>query len=283
MVIVNRITVMIVLQLKKLKQIANLMPGTVKIQTKTPDVYRALMKELEAKGTDLHSYQCKKDRDFRVVLKNLHPSNEPEDIKLALEELGHKVTHVVNVKRRRGSKEPLPIFYINLQRQENNREIYNVTRLLSTIVVFEPPNTKRELPQCMKCQRFGHTKSFCHRPSRCVKCPGNHDTKDCPRKATDRAVKCVNCGGDHPANYRGCLVHKQLQQKLFPKLRAKKIAEREGQTMNPSTNSAPSNAQNPWFSHTNAPAPPTNTEANDLRELKEMMRELMQKLGKTVD
>jgi hypothetical protein len=31
----------------------------------------------------------------------------------------------------------------------------------------------------------------------------------------------VLCGGNHPANYKGCMVYKELQQKTFPSLRPK--------------------------------------------------------------
>ncbi|XP_018405166.1 PREDICTED: RNA-directed DNA polymerase from mobile element jockey-like, partial [Cyphomyrmex costatus] len=46
-------------------------------------------------------------------------------------------------------------------------------------------------------------------------------TKDCPIKEKVKEVKCANCGGNHPASYKGCSVRKQLQQKLYPKLREK--------------------------------------------------------------
>lgn len=41
-----------------------------------------------------------------------------------------------------------------------------------------------------------------------------------------KEVKCYNCEGNHPASYKGCEVRKQLQQKLYPKLREKKIDEK---------------------------------------------------------
>lgn len=47
---------------------------------------------------------------------------------------------------------------------------------------------------------------------------------DCPIKQRFKEVKCYNCGGN-PASYKGCEVRKQLQQKLYPKLREKKIDE----------------------------------------------------------
>lgn len=44
----------------------------------------------------------------------------------------------------------------------------------------------------------------------CVKCAGNHRTIDCQQKR-DVPPKCSNCAGAHPANYRGCLIARELQ------------------------------------------------------------------------
>lgn len=50
----------------------------------------------------------------------------------------------------------------------------------------------------------------CSRPYRCIKCPNQHRPGECPlntiREASEITVKphCVNCLGEHPANYRGC-------------------------------------------------------------------------------
>lgn len=43
---------------------------------------------------------------------------------------------------------------------------------------------------------------------RCVKCLGNHYYKECPKQA-NTPPKCVNCKGDHPANFRGCSYFKK--------------------------------------------------------------------------
>jgi hypothetical protein len=55
----------------------------------------------------------------------------------------------------------------------------------------------------MCCQRYDHTKNYCHLKSRCVKCAGSHGTTQCPRKERSSDVRCVLCGGNHPANYKG--------------------------------------------------------------------------------
>ena len=54
-----------------------------------------------------------------------------------------------------------------------------------------------------------------------VKCTKAHLSSECPRKDKDNEVRCVNRNGNHSANYRGCMIHKQLQAKVYPQLRRK--------------------------------------------------------------
>ncbi|GAB0086549.1 hypothetical protein DMENIID0001_006350 [Sergentomyia squamirostris] len=91
----------------------------VKIQLKTIDLYRSVLKALQEKGTQLHSYQIKSERTFRVVLRNLHHSTDLTELKKQLAEKGHTVVNIHNVKHRI-SKQPLPIFYVNLTPNSNN-------------------------------------------------------------------------------------------------------------------------------------------------------------------
>ena len=80
---------------------------------------------------------------------------------------------------------------------------------------FELPRKKREVAQCMKCQEYGHTKNYCNKVPVCVKCTKNHLTKNCLIKEKTIEVIWTNCDGSHPASYKGCIVRKQLQQKLL--------------------------------------------------------------------
>lgn len=66
----------------------------VKIQPKTSQAYSTIVKNLQEKGTEFHTYKLKQDRSFRVVLKNIHPSTDTNDIKMAIEDLGHQVSNV---------------------------------------------------------------------------------------------------------------------------------------------------------------------------------------------
>lgn len=65
------------------------------------------------------------------------------------------------------------------------------------------------MPQCKRCQEYGHTHNFCHKTPRCVKCDKQYFSRDCS-KPQQEDPKCVHCGEKHPANYRGCEVYKEL-------------------------------------------------------------------------
>lgn len=51
----------------------------------------------------------------------------------------------------------------------------------------------------------------------------DHLTVDCPRKARFNNVKCVLCRGNHPVNFKGCTIYKDLLKNKYPALRSKDI------------------------------------------------------------
>lgn len=194
----------------------------IRIQTSKPEVYTNVIRALEQKNTQFHTYQLKSDRTFRVVLRGLHQSTATDEIKSELGKLNHTVLHIANMtgwRTRNGKRlrENVPLFSLELKSNENNKDIYELTRLLHTVVKFETPTPKKTIPQCKKCQEFGHTHKYCHKEARCVKCDGAHATKDCTRKQKDAKVFCVNCRKyGHPANYGGCEFLQKLKNKSFP-------------------------------------------------------------------
>lgn len=192
----------------------------VKIQAKIHEAYSAIYKELKCRDTEFFTYKTKQERSFRVVLKRIHPSTDIDTLKEALEDLGHKPTNIWNVKNNK-TRQPLPIFFIDLQPNSNNKDIYNIKSLLNCRIEIEPPRPKRIIPQCSNCQQYGHTQNFCHRQPKCVKCAGSHHTSKCSRKERSDKVKCILCEGNHPANYKGCTVYKELQKIRFPTPRSK--------------------------------------------------------------
>lgn len=85
---------------------------------------------------------------------------------------------------------------------------------LSAKPVPAKPALKRPKPatQCFACQGFSHRAAACTAPPRCVICSGAHASGDCERPR-DEPATCANCGGSHPANYRGCVSWKQSARK----------------------------------------------------------------------
>jgi hypothetical protein len=86
----------------------------VKVQPTESPVYTAIIEALMDRNTEFHTYKPKQDRSFRVVLKNLHPSTDVNDIKQALKEEGHEATNIWNVKQHNTNK-PLPIHFVDIK------------------------------------------------------------------------------------------------------------------------------------------------------------------------
>jgi hypothetical protein len=161
-----------------------------------------------------------------------------------------------------------------------------INTLLNTIVKVETPHTKSTIPQCMRCQKYGHTKIYCRYTPRCVKCAQHPLTSECSRTTPDENVRCANCNEPHPANYRWCIVHKQLQQKMYPTLRAREIPPHStpiDQTR--PTPAGPTYAQVTQGLHnkpqSQAETSTVNTEqpSKDLWELKNMMKNLINQMN----
>lgn len=191
----------------------SLMNDQIKIMVKSVDSYRKLVKHLESAKIFFHTYQLKQERSYRVVIKGIHHSYPIQDLKAILLSLGHDVRNITNVKSR-GSKQPLSMFFVDLDPKANNKDIFNIRHIEKAIVKIEPPQKSYDLIQCHRCQMFGHTKAYCKRPYRCVKCGMDHSTAQCTKNA-ETPPQCTNCLDKHTANYKGCRIYQQLWQKRF--------------------------------------------------------------------
>lgn len=191
----------------------------IKVLPNTVDAYRKIVKGLTEKNISFYTYQLKQERAYRAVLKQMHHSTCIDDLKTAIEDHGHKVRNLVNVKSNT-TKEPLPLFFVDLEPNSNNKTIFDIQYLLNAKIRFEPPYKKKEVVQCKRCQNYGHTKSYCYSPFKCVKCGESHETSKCTKPLSVPA-KCALCNGEHPASYKGCPIYKEIQKKQFPPLRKK--------------------------------------------------------------
>jgi hypothetical protein len=86
----------------------------VRVQPTESPIYTTIVKALIEKNTEFHTYKPRQDRNFRVVLKNIHPSTDLTTIKQELQDKGHEVMNIWNVKQR-GTKKPLPIHFVDIK------------------------------------------------------------------------------------------------------------------------------------------------------------------------
>jgi PAX-interacting protein 1 len=150
----------------------------------------------------------KQNRAYIVVIRNLHYSIPVEEITEELRSQGHTVRNIINI-RHRVHKHHLSMSYVDLEPQHNNKYIYNLQYLSNMKIMVEPPNKNRTIIQCTRCQLYGHSKSYCTRPYKFVKCGSYHMTNDC-QKSKDTPAKCTLCSGSHTANYKGCTLYREL-------------------------------------------------------------------------
>lgn len=169
----------------------------------------------------------KNERTLKVILRNVPSDIDVDLIKSELANLGYTIHSVFQFSKSvEGNKIPLPVFFIELPNNENSKRIFNMTDFLHLIVTVAPYKRKKQPTQCHRCQRYGHAKSGCSNPPRCVKCAGNHISAECPSKGKIPNPKCVLCNGTHVASFRGC-----------PKAPKPRVVEEESdETSLPSTN-----------------------------------------------
>lgn len=184
--------------------------GAVKINTNSEATYRGITKHLKEEDASWFSYENKQSRPIRVMAKNLHASCKPERIVEDLILQGFKILDAA-VKYSWKNKEPLNMFILSFHHQENIKNIYEIKSILGCKIDVQPLKSPKLIPQCKRCQAYGHTQKYCSKEPRCVKCTAKHLTVDC-NKPRDAKPKCVHCGESHPANYRGCVVAKELQK-----------------------------------------------------------------------
>ncbi|KAL4084364.1 hypothetical protein QTP88_028187 [Uroleucon formosanum] len=179
--------------------------NSLKLNLSSIEDYRSITKSFNESEIQYHTYQFQTEKQLSVVIRNLPIPITEERIFNELKELNFDVDTVTRLQNR--YKNPIPIVAVLLKKSSPN--IYSLNRLLHCVVSIEPRKPSTGIPQCANCQRFSHTKKFCHLPPRCVKCAGDHHYTQC-QKTLETPAKCVNCNGDHPASYRGCTFYKDI-------------------------------------------------------------------------
>lgn len=194
-----------------------------KVQVKTEVNFRALTKYLNDAKKNFYTYQLKSSKGLQIVIKGLELEINPEEISGALIEQGFKPKSVINIFNK--DKKPQPLSKVELEpdscalKKNESHPIYKLQYLLHRRISVEEPHKRKGPVQCVNCQEYSHTKTYCTLRTVCVAWGELHSSVNCPSNKADPGMKkCSNCGGNHTANYRGCPVYKDLKNRLHQKV-----------------------------------------------------------------
>ena len=181
----------------------------VRINAANVASYKTLTKYCKVKSIPYYTHQLKSERAFKVIVKGLHHSYPVQSLTEEIQSIGHTVRRINKLWNKRNN-EPFNLFMIELEPAANNKDIYNLKAIDHCIVSVEAPHQRREDVQCHRCQDWGHSKNYCERPPKCVKCGEDHLSSECTQNR-DIPPKCVHCKQQHTANYKGCPMFKRRQ------------------------------------------------------------------------
>ena len=188
----------------------------IKLQLTSTDDYRKITKYFTDSEVQFYSFVNPIDSKLSVVLKPVPYSLTEEEIKNELLAMNYPVKNVTRIQNK--FRQPTPACSVVLDDNKESREIFNMNKFFYCLVTVEPRYRPKGIPQCRNCLKWNHTRNYCHLSPKCVLCAGSHSLKDCNLRtmpstsATKITPKCSNCGGPHPASYRGCEEHKKLKR-----------------------------------------------------------------------
>lgn len=167
-----------------------------------------------------HCYSLNEERPTKIAIRGLPPDTEPQDVIDGLKALDFPATAARYIPRK---NEGLGIYHVALEAMNRAEK----ERLLSTTKILNLNDLRIEawrgitnaVPQCFRCQGFGHSSTHCHRKLRCVKCGESHIGESCVLPPGTLPT-CANCKGRHTANSRTCPIYRGEARKRNIKLRA---------------------------------------------------------------
>ncbi|GFX36928.1 nucleic-acid-binding protein from transposon X-element [Trichonephila clavipes] len=226
----------------KQKLQAQLLGTRMKIFPQTPYAYHTIRRYVDKNQLESHTFMLPEEKKLRAVVRGLPIDTDPLDIISELKEHNINVEECFNMINR---KTPMPLFVIICTKSENNRGIHKITNLNNMKIKIEILRKKYGPPQCYICQGFFHSSRYCTRAPRCVKCAGDHLTKECKKKLTN-SPNAATVTGDHPASY--------LQCPKNPQNRPKKESGKPTQNQEKVFESPPPPAFNVWEQRAKAQA-----------------------------
>lgn len=173
----------------------------LKIFPKDVEEFRTIQNYLSVQNCEFFTMKLKSERPRKVIIKGVPKDIPIEEVKSELVKLNYSIHRVSQLKNYK-TKLPMPIFLIDVLPNSDFKTIYDITTFLGFFVTVEAYKFKGT-KQCYRCQKFNHSSDNCTLNPICLKCAGEHLTNTCTVTERDK-IKCINCQGNHTANYGGC-------------------------------------------------------------------------------
>ena len=164
--------------------------------------FDTLKNELDIAGCTYYTFPTKDLKTKKLVARGL-PEMPPEEIKTELESQSINCVKVIPLRKKENAPTGSPIYLVDFPNNTDLKAVRNVRYIGYIRVHWERYRNRRKATQWHRCQQFGHGTAYCKNAPQCVKCDRPHLTQDCLKKR-EEPPKCVNCEGNHPANYSKC-------------------------------------------------------------------------------
>ncbi|GFY21418.1 nucleic-acid-binding protein from transposon X-element [Trichonephila clavipes] len=142
----------------------------MRIYPETPSAYNQIRRMIEEEKLESFTFQFLEEKEYRVVIKGMPADMPVEDIIEELEEMGiHPKECRVMISRKTGL--PIPLFSAFLEKNQDNRNIYNLKELCSMKIEVDTMRKKFGPAQCYRCQVFFPQFQILHKePQVCQVC-----------------------------------------------------------------------------------------------------------------
>lgn len=181
--------------------------------------YDAVRQQLKNDSVQHFTYTPAQNKRQTFILRGLDGDEDETQILSDLQQLNLTAVEFLKVsKLSNGGARANTLFVVQATAASVEATIFKATKLNNVIVRWERL-MRKEILQCRRCQRLGHTASNCGMQFRCVKCAEVHEPGRCKLPAATKhepdQVYCISCMKyGHPASYRGCPQIKQFKETI---------------------------------------------------------------------
>lgn len=190
----------------------------IKLYAPSIESFIAAKNKLVESDIKFYTHTLKDEQTSKYVLNGFYKT-DINDVIAYLNEVGVKPLKVNNIAIRNKRFDDHALYVVHFLKKDRIKLSYlreNASVINSVRITWDYFKSKRNGPiQCTNCMQYGHGSASCFLSPMCVRCGGNHLSKDCqlimnvnstsviPRIPVEQ-LKCGLCGQNHAANYVKC-------------------------------------------------------------------------------